>query len=120
MIMNKIAVVVLAGTQQEDSMGRIVNALMAVKEFKENNDDVQLIFTGLGTTWLAQLARPDHQLHQVYNAIKENIAGACGFCATVYGATDSIKACGIDILADYGTNMSFAKLIKNGYQIITF
>ena len=45
--MNKVAIVVLAGTQQEDSMGRIVNALMAVKELKENNDEVQLIFSGL-------------------------------------------------------------------------
>ena len=118
--MNKVAIVVLAGTQQEDSMGRIVNALMAVKELKENNDEVQLIFSGLGTTWLAELSRPEHQLHDTYKAIKENIAGACGFCATVYDATESIKACGIPILSDYGTNMSFVKLISNGFQVITF
>ncbi len=118
--MNKVAIVVLAGTGQEDSMGRIVNALMAVKELKEHNDEVQLIFTGLGTTWLAELSRPGHQLHDTYQAIKENIAGACGFCATVYEATDTIKACGINILTDYGTNMSYAKLLNNGYQVITF
>jgi len=118
--MHKIAIIVLAGTGQADSMGRIVNALMAVKEFKENNDDVQLIFSGLGTTWLAELARPEHQLHTVYNAVKENIAGACGFCATAYDATESIKVCGIPILEDYGTNMSYAKLIHDGYQVITF
>jgi hypothetical protein len=117
--MNKVAIVVLAGTGQEDSMGRIVNALMAVKEL-ENNDEVQLIFTGLGTTWLAELSRPEHQLHATYQAIKENIAGACGFCATVYDATDTIKACGIPVLSDYGTNMSYVKLISNGYQVITF
>jgi hypothetical protein len=120
--MNKVAIVVLAGTEQQDSMGRIVNALMAVKEFKENNDEVQLIFTGLGTTWLAELSRPEHQLHDTYQAIKENIAGAgaCGFCARVYDATDTIKACGIPVLSDYGTNMSYVKLINNVYQVITF
>ncbi|MDD5267373.1 MAG: DsrE family protein [Methylococcales bacterium] len=118
--MNKVAIVVLAGTEQQDSLGRIVNALMAVKELKENNDEVQLIFTGLGTTWLAELSRPEHQLHDTYQAIKENISGACGFCSTVYGVTDTIKACCIPILSDYGANMSFAKLISNGYQVITF
>jgi hypothetical protein len=118
--MHKIAIVVLAGTGQEDSMGRIVNALMAVKEFKENNDDVQLIFTGIGTTWLAELSQPGHQLHEVYNAVKDSIAGACGFCATAYNATDAIKTCGVNILEDYGTNMSYVKLINEGYQVITF
>ncbi len=118
--MNKVAIVVLAGTKQEDSMGRIVNALMAVKELKENNDDVQLIFTGIGTMWLAELNRPGHQLHAVYNAVKDKIAGACGFCATAYNETDAIKAGGIVILEEYGTNMSYVKLINNGYQVITF
>jgi hypothetical protein len=118
--MHKVAIVVLAGTGQEDSMGRIVNALMAVKELKENNDDVQLIFSGIGTTWLAELSRPEQQLHEVYNAVKDNIAGACGFCATVYNATDAIKTCGINILEGYGTNMSYLKLINDGYQVIIF
>ncbi len=118
--MHKVAIIVLAGTGQEDRMGRIVNALMAVKELKESNNDVQLIFSGLGTTWLAELARPQHQLHTVYNAVKDNIAGACGFCAAVYDATTTIKACGIHILEDYGTNMSYANLIHDGYQVIIF
>lgn len=118
--MNKVAIVVLTSTTQEDSMGRIVNALMAVKELKENQDDVQLIFTGIGTMWLTDLSKPEHKLHELYNAVKDKIVGACGFCANVYGETEAIQACGIPILKEYGTNMSFLKLINNGYQIITF
>jgi len=118
--MHRVAVVVLAGTKQEDSLGRIVNALMAVKEFKENGDDVRLIFTGLGTTWLAELSQSNHALHEVYLAIKDSIAGACGFCANAYHATDHIKTCGIKILEEYGTNMSYRELIRGGYLVITF
>lgn len=118
--MHKVTIVVLADTTQSDSLGRIVNALIAVKEFKENNDDVQLIFTGTGTKWPVELAKPEHQLHEIFNSVKENIAGACGFCAAAYGVTDSMESCGIKALEEYGTNMSFVRLLNEGRQVITF
>ncbi len=118
--MNKIAIVVLAGPEQGDGAGRIVNALMATKEFKENQDVVQLIFTGIGTKWIPVLANPEHQLHAVYNSIKDTIAGACGFCATAYDVTAAVQSCGIPVLEEFGTNMSFLRLVNEGYTVITF
>jgi hypothetical protein len=118
--MYKVAIVVLADTTPADGLGRIVNALMAAKEFKDGRDDVQLIFSGAGTKWLGELAKPEHQLHQVYKDVKDRITGACGFCATAFGVADSTKANGINLLEEYGTNMSFRKLIEKGYQVITF
>jgi len=118
--MHKIAIVVLADTTPADGLGRIVNALMAVKEFKDGKDDVQLIFSGAGTKWLGEIANPKHQLHQAYQDVKGHIAGSCGFCATAFGVAESTKACGVDLLEEYGTNMSFRKLVAEGYQVITF
>ena len=118
--MHKIAIVILADTNQSDSMGRIVNALMAAKEFKEHQDDVQLIFTGTGTKWLPELRKSDHPLHETFMSVRENVRGACGFCATTYNVTDAINACDIPILQEYGTNMSYLNLISDGYQVITF
>ena len=118
--MRKVAIVVLADTTPADGLGRIVNALMAAKEFKEGKDDVKLIFSGAGTKWIAEISNPKHQLHPVYKDIKGHIAGACGFCATAFGVTKTAQACGIDILEEYGTNMSFRKLLEDGYQVITF
>jgi hypothetical protein len=43
--MAKVAIVVLAGTETHEGLGRVVNALEAVKEFKEARDDVKLILT---------------------------------------------------------------------------
>ena len=93
---------------------------MAVKEFKDGKDDVQLIFSGAGTKWLGEIANPKHQLHQAYQDVKGLIAGSCGFCATAFGVAESTMALGVDLLADYGTNMSFRKLVRDGYQVITF
>lgn len=118
--MNKIAIVVLAGPDQSDGVGRIVNALMAAKEFKENQDTVELIFTGIGTKWLPVLANPEHQLHEVYSSIKDTIAGACGFCAAAYDVTGEVQSCGIPVLEEYGTNMSFLRLINQGFTVLTF
>ena len=44
--MNKAAIVLLAGTDGFESMGRMANALTAVKEFRDAGDDVTLIFDG--------------------------------------------------------------------------
>lgn len=118
--MNKIAIVVLADTSEADGLGRIVNALMAAKEFIEGKDDVQIIFSGAGTKWLGEIANPKHKLYEVYISVKEHIVGACGFCAGAFGVEDAVKNCGVSILEEYGTNMSFRKLLQNGYQVITF
>jgi hypothetical protein len=118
--MNKVAIVILADTSAADGLGRIVNALMAAKEFVDGKDDVQIIFSGAGTNWLGELANPKHKLHDVYNSVKAHIAGACGFCASAFGVTDAAKGCGVPILEEYGTNMSFRKLAERGYQVITF
>ena len=118
--MHKIAIVVLADVSPVDGLGRIYNALMAVKEFKQGKDDVRMIFSGAGTKWLGELANPNHQFHPAYQDVKECIAGACGFCATAFGVSESTKARGIDLLEEYGTNMSFRKLVAEGYRVITF
>jgi len=118
--MNKVAIVVLADTSEADGLGRIVNALMAAKEFIDGEDDVQIIFSGAGTKWLGELSNPKHKLHDVYKSVKGHIAGACGFCATAFGVADTAKRCNIPILEEYGTNMSFRKLAEQGYQVMTF
>jgi len=118
--MKKIAIVILADTSEADGLGRVVNALMAAKEFAEGKDDVQVIFSGAGTKWLVELANPKHKLHDVYNSVKNRVAGACGFCATAFGVAETAKGNGVRILEEYGTNMSFRKLVDGGYQVMTF
>lgn len=118
--MHKIAIVVLADTSPVDGLGRVYNALVAVKEFKQGKDDVRMIFSGAGTKWPGELANPKHQFHQAYQDVQDRIAGACAFCATAFGVAEPVKACGLDLLEEYGANMSFRKLVAEGYRVITF
>jgi len=116
----KIAIVILADTTQADGLGRVVNGLLAAKEFKDAKDDVQVIFSGAGTKWIGELAKPDHKLHAVYTDLHDSIVGACSFCAGAFGVAESVKDSGLDLLEEYGSNMSFRRLAQNGYQVITF
>lgn len=118
--MQKIAIVVLADTTPADGLGRVVNALMAAKEFKEAKDEVQIIFSGAGTKWIGELSNPEHKFHGVYAGLQDVVSGACGFCANAYGVADSVKGTGVRLLEEYGANMSFRHLTQNGYQVITF
>ena len=116
----KVAIVILADTTQADGLGRVVNGLMAAKEFKDAKDDVQVIFSGAGTKWIGEIASPEHKLNGIYNELQDSIVGACSFCAGAFGVSDKVKGLGVDLLEEYGANMSFRCLAQNGYQVITF
>lgn len=116
----KVAIVILADTTQSDGLGRVFNGLVAAKEYKEANDEVQVIFSGAGTKWMGEIANPEHKLNGFYNELHANIVGACGFCAGAFGVAEVVKETGHELLEEYGTNMSFRRLTQNGFQVITF
>lgn len=118
--MSKVAIVVLADTETYEGLGRVVNALEAVKEFKEGHDDVQLIFDGAGPKWIPELEKSDHMAHGLYAAVKDRIKGACEFCTGAFGVKDQVVACGVKLTGEYDGHPSFNKLVAQGYQVITF
>ncbi len=118
--MNKVAIVVLADTETHEDLGRLVNALEAVKEFKDANDNVRLIFDGAGSKWIGELVNPHHKARRLYDAVRDKIGGVCDYCASAFGVTDEIKNAGVDLLSEYDRHPSFQKLVSEGYQVITF
>ncbi len=118
--MVKAAIIVLAGTETHEGFGRVVNALGAVKEFKEAGADVRLIFDGAGTQWVGKLSKPEHKASALFSAVKDKVSGVCAFCAGAFGAKASAQACKVPLLSEYDGHLSFKKLISDGYQVITF
>ncbi len=118
--MNKVAIVVLADTESHESLGRIVNALELAKELQDNNDEVKIVFDGGGTEWIPELEDEEHDVHPLYAAVKDNIHGACRFCAKAFGVFKEIKKTDIELLDEYDQHPSLRNFIVDGYQIITF
>ncbi|MDZ7776621.1 MAG: DsrE family protein [Bacteroidales bacterium] len=118
--MSKVAIVVLADKETHGDMGRIANALEVAKELKEGNDDVKIVFDGAGTRWIGELANGSNQMNPLFEAIKDNVDGACYFCAGAFGVRNEVEKAGVPFLDDYDGHPSIKNYIDKGYQIITF
>jgi hypothetical protein len=118
--MNKVAVIVLCDVESFEHLGRIFNALTAVKEYKDAGDDVRLIFDGAGTKWVGVLSQAEHKAHGLYESVKDKLVGACSFCSNVFGTADQVKQNRVALLDEYSGHPSFRRLSSDGYSIITF
>jgi hypothetical protein len=76
-------------------VGRVANALVTAKEFKETGDEVAIVFDGAGTTWIGTLADPSHPYHDAFEQVRDRIAGACSYCAGRYGVKEQVEEAGI-------------------------
>ena len=122
----KTAIVVLSDPQAgEEALGRVFNALAAAYDFKQQNQEVQVLFQGTGTRWTGLLTKADHPTHGLYKAVEDKIAGASAACAVVFGARDEAERNGFSLItgnAVPGTPglPSLASYAAGGYRILTF
>ena len=116
----KAAIVVLADTETHGDLGRVVNALIAAKEFKEASDEVRVIFDGAGTQWPGVLSDPTHKSHQLWESVADTVAGACGYCAGAFDATDSLHRAKVHLIDEYHGHPSIRTLLADDYQVLTF
>ncbi|PRY39054.1 hypothetical protein [Umezawaea tangerina] len=124
---SKTAVVVLSdpSTGTEEALGRVFNALATAWESAQGGEAL-VLFQGTGTRWPAVLADPAHPAHELYAAVKEQVATvASGGCAAVFGATGGVDAEGIKQISQNrapGTSgvASVAELVRSGYHVLTF
>jgi hypothetical protein len=125
--MSKTLIVVLSDPKSgtEEALGRVFNALTTAYDLKERKAHYKILFQGTGTRWLSEIASHEHLLHGLYVTVINEIEGACGGCADVFGATEEVESIGLPLLRTLkipGTNgvTSLGKYIEEGYQIITF
>ncbi len=125
--MSKTAIVVFSDPKagSEEALGRLFNAMFLTLELKEKEQDVALIFQGAGSRWPAEVTKPEHPAHALYHAVADKVAGVCGGCADVFGATDGAKATGLALVRDKqipGTSgiLDLSRYLDEGYRLVTF
>src|SRR5262245_66571486 len=82
----------------EEALGRVFNALAFAAEAHASGDEVAIVFQGTGTRWPAELVKLGHPARELYDAVRPLVAGASTACATVFGATDGVKASGLSLV----------------------
>ena len=109
----------------EEALGRLFNGMFLTHELKEKGEEVALIFRGAGSRWPAEIARPDHPAHALHLAVHDKIAGVCGGCADVFGATEGAQATGLPLVRERkiaGTTgiLDLSSYLSDGYRLVTF
>ncbi|AEN04918.1 DsrE family protein [Halolamina sp.] len=118
--MVKAAVVILAGTDGNSNLGRLVNGLESAREFAETEgDDLELIFDGAGTQWIPELEDEAHDYHELYQAVRDD-ASACDYCSGAFGVADAVEDAGVVTLDDHDGHPSIRSLVSDEYEILTF
>lgn len=125
---SKTAVVVLSdpSTGSDEALRRVFDALATAWEFAQGDSEALVLFQGTGTRWPAVLADPGHPAHELYTAVKEQVATvASSGCTTVFGANKGIEDEGIKQIGQNqapGTPgvASIRELVESGYRVLTF
>lgn len=116
----QLAAIIFCDTEGFEALGRVVNALEAVKEFKTARRPVKLLFDGAGTKWVPKLSDPSHQLAGLFREVRDKVAGACAFCAGAFQVGSAITSAEISLLGEFDNHPSYLNLSREGYQIVTF
>jgi hypothetical protein len=119
-VATKIAIVIMTDTETHADSARVANALTTAYEFKEAEEEVTVVFTGAGTKWVAELSDPDHRLHRAFELVKDRVAGACKACTVSFGVKEEVQASGVSLLTEYRGHQSLRKLIRDGFEVVTF
>ncbi len=123
----KAAIIVLSDPKSgsEEALGRVFNALAAAYDFKQQGDEVTVRFQGAGTRWIGELGKSEHPAHDLFEAVKDTVAGVSCGCADVFGANEEAEKSGFELIKDNpvpGTSglASLWKLAADGYTVLTF
>ena len=98
----KTAIVIFADPKSgtEEALGRVFNGLAAAYDFKQAGEEVSILFQGTGSRWIGELDKADHPAHDLFEAVKDKVAGVSCGCASVFGATEEAEKSGYDLIKD--------------------
>jgi len=122
----KTAIIIISDPKAgEEALARVFNALAVAAEGKQAGDEVEVSFIGTGTRWPAELSKVAHPANGLYNEVRDLVVGASCACAAVFGATEGLKACGIEEKKDNTAagptgQLSLRHYFTGGWQVLIF
>lgn len=118
-VKHKVAIVIYTNITTE-AKSPPYRAFGFAAELLAAGDDVAIVFDGGGTATLAEVIRPESDLHRAWMRVAHALRGACDYCAKAYGVRDALATAGIPLLKDDHGHASLRALLNEGRQIITF
>ncbi len=114
--MNKIAIFAFKG----DSIC-FVHVLLNALDLHDKGGEVKIVLEGEATRTIADLRKPEHPLHALYERAKrlELLDAVCRACVNKMGALEAVEEEGLRIAEDMAGHAGMAPYIEDGYTIVT-
>jgi len=116
---DKAAIIVLSDTQDYEGMGRVVNAMITVREYKDAGEEVKLILDGAGTRWVKQFTKPGQPYRELYDQVRDKVS-VCEYCAGAFNVSKEVQEQNLPVEAEYDGHPSIRKLLNEGWKVVTF
>lgn len=117
---SKYAVMINAGPDQSATAS---NGFEYAVDLSDRGYDVQVYLDGEGTKWPAAFAEdPDRPFKHRWDQLQERglLAGACGYCASAFGATEACRLEDVDLLSGGEEHApAVGELADEGYELLT-
>jgi len=99
-----------------------VHVMLNAIDMREKGLEVQVVLEGESVKVVAELARPEHPMHALFERTKGHglFAGVCRACAHQLGALEAATAEGMPLLDAMHGHAGMAEWIAKGYAVITF
>ena len=88
----KLLIILLAGKEGHENLGRALHALLYAKQARDAGIETKVIFDGAGTEWALEMASEGNRLHALYAQLLEEeiILGVCQYCAKAFHVADEL------------------------------
>lgn len=125
--MDKIALILFADPNQKEGHARVLHGFVYAKELAERKKSVKLLFDGAGVLAIPKIGGEDKELSDVFAELNVGIystsgiqAGACKACAAAMGVNaEEITKAGLELSGAYHNHPDIAKLLDEGYALVT-
>ena len=99
-----------------------IYVLLNALDMDEKGYQVKIIVEGAATQLIPELARPEHQLHGLWEKVRTAglVGGVCKACAGKMETLTAAEKVGLPLLADIAGHPAMSTYRDSGFEIISF
>lgn len=115
--MNKVALFAFRG-----DVPCFVHVMLNAIDLREKSCEVEVVLEGQSPKVVAELSRPEHPMHALFEKTKELglVAGVCRACAQATGSLEAVMKESLPLMDGMHGHAAMSDYILKGFEVITF
>lgn len=99
-----------------------IHVLLNALDMQTRGYENRIVVEGAATGLIAELSKPDHPLHTLWEKVKKAglVEGVCKACSQKMGTLQAAQEQGLALLDEMNGHPSMARFRQEGYELVTF